>query len=173
MAPLLAGDTLLVTEMLGLACSLGAWLGGMAMLLRVQRVAISKLPDPWRHHPELQEVYARTGQLRVADVFHQRTSLARWLVVLTGYAAALGVLDVPFAMTLLLAAAVAFASAYREIVETRKAQREREAALVLEPLAVDLPLAASYALSELLAKAGFYLAPACLGYLLLDLARLI
>lgn len=162
-------DEGLIVDAIGLAVSLGVWLSGVILHLRAQAVAVSRLPASWRFHPELREGLRVTAELRVRDLSRQSKSLMIWFGVLTGYSAALGVLDVPLWGTLLLGGVYAFYSSTREVSLARDAQSRRATSLDLPKKPSDRPLAVQYFLSLLLGRMGFYLASIFAGYLLLNL----
>ena len=127
----------LVVDAIGLVVSSGAWLSGVTLELRAQAVAVSRLPESWRFHPELREGYRLTAELRTRDLWRQRKSLMVWLGVLTGYAAALGALDIPLWGTLLVATVWASFSTGRDVSVARGALSRRTASLGLPELQSD------------------------------------
>lgn len=148
-------------------------MGGVTLLLRIQGVAVSRLPEAWRSHRELREGFLLTAELRVADLLRSDRASLRWVGALTAFAAVLGALDVPLWGSLLVATVYATYSAGYEVAQIRDAQRSTTAVLALPELPDDRPLAAQYAGSLPLSKFGFFLVPVFLGYLLLDLTALI
>lgn len=159
----------LMLETIGLMLSSAAWLVGVTLNLRIERVVITRLPDSWRLHPELREGFQLKIELRTPDVLRARTSLLRWLGTLTAFASALAFLDIPLWGPLLVAVAYSTYSTASEVTQAQNAQRKSREMLRLPELEADRRLEAQSAGSLMLLKTGFFFAPVFFGYLLLEL----